>query len=434
MATFVRMPQKGLTEESAILTKWYVKEGLSVKEGQYLFALETGKATFDVEAESSGIVLKLLAAEGDEVLIKKIVCVIGSEGEAFVLPDEGDAAAPAAADSVSQQRQGPGTAPTSVPPAAPAAIGPEFFPETPAAQSAAAEPHGPVKISPRARRLARTRGLAYSLISGTGPGGRIIEDDIKAALSSQPASFSHPAAPASFAPASVTAGEYTAVPNDRVRKTIALAMHRSLQSMAQFTMFAHFDASELLAYRERCNLSAPPEAKLTINDFAAFAVSRVLLDFPRLNAHFFDDKTLLFTHVNLGIAVDTPRGLLVPTVRNADTKSLSAISREIKTLAALCREGKAAPQDLADGTFTISNIGAYNVDYFTPIINPPQTAILGIGALDYKRKKTPAGMADYPAMSLSLTVDHRAVDGAPGAAFLKALCEELENFPLLLAK
>jgi pyruvate dehydrogenase E2 component (dihydrolipoamide acetyltransferase) len=132
--------------------------------------------------------------------------------------------------------------------------------------------------------------------------------------------------------------------------------------------------------------------------------------------------------------VDTPKGLLVPTLRNADTKSLSALSCEIKNLAALCREGKAAPQDLADGTFTVSNIGAYKADYFTPIINPPQTAILGVGALDYKRKKTAAGMADYPAIYLSLTVDHRAVDGAPAAAFLKALCEELENFALLLVR
>jgi pyruvate dehydrogenase E2 component (dihydrolipoamide acetyltransferase) len=210
-------------------------------------------------------------------------------------------------------------------------------------------------------------------------------------------------------------------------------MLASMQGMAQFTMHAHFDASQLLSWRERHNQAMPPEEKLTINDLLAFAVSRVLPDFPRLNAHFHDGQTLLFSRVNLGIAVDTPRGLLVPTLRGADTKSLAALSLEIKTLAQRCREGKALPEDLSDGTFTISNIGAYSVDYFTPIINPPQTAILGIGAPGYERKKTAEGMTDYPAIYLSLTADHRAVDGAPGAAFLKALCDRLENFPLLLA-
>jgi pyruvate dehydrogenase E2 component (dihydrolipoamide acetyltransferase) len=427
MATFIRMPQKGLTEESAILTTWHVKEGDVVREGQYIFSLETGKAAFDVEAEVSGTVLKLLANEGDEVLIKKIVCVIGSPGESFVLPDEGQAAS-TAAGGVSPRDQSPNPAFAGIPGGVPAASGSSGFPESPAAQSAAVPARGKVKISPRARRLARTRGLDYSRIRGTGPGGRIIEDDLKADISPQLTT------PAASGLPSFSAGACTAVPNDRIRKTIAANMCGSLRTMAQFTMHAHFNASELLSYRERCNSAGPLEAKLTINDLLAFGVSRVLLDFPRLNAHFFDDQTLLFSHVNLGIAVDTPRGLFVPTVRNADTKNPAAISREIKSLAALCREGKASPFDLADGTFTLSNIGACNVDYFTPIINPPQTAILGVGSLDYKRGKTPAGMSDYPAMYLSLTVDHRAVDGGPGAAFLKALCEGLENFSLLLAK
>jgi len=210
-------------------------------------------------------------------------------------------------------------------------------------------------------------------------------------------------------------------------------MWNSLQSMAQFTMHAHCDVSDLLSYRERWNSVKPKEEKLTINDLVAFAVSRHLPKFPYMNAHFYENETRLFANVNLGIAVDTPRGLLVPTVRNAGEMSLAGLSREIKTLAGKCQEGKAMPVDLADGTFTISNIGAWGVDFFTPVINPPQTGILGIGAIEYRRKKTAsAGFVDYPALGLSLTVDHRAVDGAPGAAFLKALCEGLENFSLLL--
>jgi pyruvate dehydrogenase E2 component (dihydrolipoamide acetyltransferase) len=210
-------------------------------------------------------------------------------------------------------------------------------------------------------------------------------------------------------------------------------MLASTRDLAQFTMHTHFDATQFLSWRERHNQAAPPEEKLTITSLIAFALSRVLPDFPRLNAHFLGGRTLLFSHVNLGIAVDTPRGLLVPTVRRADTKSLAALSREIRILAQRCREGKALPEDLSGGTFTISSIGAYGVDYFTPIINPPQTAILGIGAPGYERRKTSEGISDYPAIYLSLTADHRAVDGVPGAAFLKALTGGLENFPLLLA-
>jgi pyruvate dehydrogenase E2 component (dihydrolipoamide acetyltransferase) len=214
------------------------------------------------------------------------------------------------------------------------------------------------------------------------------------------------------------------VPSGRAREITAASM---------FAAHARFDASRLLSYCGRCN-AAVPGAELGIADLVAFAVSRVLLDFPCLNAQVFDGEARLFAHVHLGIAVDTPQGLLFPTLRNADTKSLIALSRETRDLAALCREGKALPEDLADGTFSLSDIGACNVDCFTPIINPPQVAALGIGGLGYKRKKTGDGMADYPALGLSLSVDRRAAPGAPAAAFLEALCGELENFPLLLAK
>jgi pyruvate dehydrogenase E2 component (dihydrolipoamide acetyltransferase) len=411
------MPQKGLTEESAILTKWYVKEGDVVKEGQYIFALETGKATFDVEAEVSGTILKLAGGEGEEIAIKAVVCVIGTPGESYTLEEKPSVAA----------------AGTS---SAPAAAAPDLPVKGAAGEAAplTAGGTGEVKISPRARRLAEKEGLDYSALRGSGPGGRIIEDDIKAVPAGRKApDSSRPAMTASFFPAG-TEGEYAVVPNDRMRKIIALNMLNSLQSMAQFTMTASFDAAEIMDYHVRYNSVHSPEEKLSINDLLVFAVSRVLPDFPFMNAHFSGEETRLFTHVSLGIATHTPKGLLVPTVKNADTKSLGEISGEIKALALRCREGKALPEDLSGGTFTVSNLGRYGVNFFTPIINPPQTGILGVGAIEYKRKKTPSGIADYPAMGLSLTVDHRAVDGAPAAEFLAALCAELENFSFLLVK
>jgi len=388
------MQQRSLTEEVSILSKWYVEEGGVIKEGQYLYALETGKATFDVEAEASGTILKILASEGDEVPVKKIICVIGNPGEAFVLPGEEGSKEEFSQRHKGTEKEGASGKPVGAPIPAAAAL------PVVAASPVAAVPlaasgeavQGKTGISPRARRLALARGLNYSGISGTGPGGRILEEDVKAAL--------------------------------------AAAVHSSAQSVAQFTIYAHCDASELLSYRERWNTVKGPEI-LTINDLVAFAVSRLLPRFPYLNAHFCENETLTFSHVNLGISVETPQGLLVPTVKNADTKSLVGLSREIKTLADRCHGGGATPLDLADGTFTLSNMDAWGVDFFTPILNPPQTGILGVGTIEYRRKKGPLGMTDYPALALSLTVERRAVAGASAAAFLKALCENLENFCLL---
>jgi len=390
MAEYVRMPQKGLTEESAILSKWYVKTGDRVKPGQLLFALETGKATFDVEAEVEGTILERIGEEGDEIAVKTVVCVIGTPGESYALENAPD------------RREG--------------TVSPEK-----------------IRISPRARRLAEQNSVRIEDLTGTGPGGRIIEEDVQAVLIKKEAS-----AESSFKEMSSRAATdvevFECIPIGGIRKTIAGTMMQSLHGMAQFTITASFDATELLAYRERYNASHADSTRLSINDCILFAVSRVILDFPYMNAHSTDVEILRFKEVNLGVAVDTSKGLLVPTLRNAEDKSLATISAEVKELSGKCREGRISPEEISSGTFTVTNLGAFGVEFFTPIINPPQTGILGVGTIEYKRKKVPAGMVDYPAMGLSLTVDHRAVDGAPAARFLKALIEELEQFPLLLVK
>ena len=232
-------------------------------------------------------------------------------------------------------------------------------------------------------------------------------------------------------PASFTA-EYTDVKLSSVRKVISKAMHASLSELAQLTNHFSFDATAILAYRERVKQNAEKLClpNITINDIVLYAVSRVLKKHPDMNAHFLGDVIRQFSHVNLGIAVDTERGLLVPTLFGADTLSLAEISRKAKELAAAAQSGRISPDLLTGGTFTVSNLGALGVEMFTPIINPPQTGILGVCNITYKLKKTGE---TYPAMGLSLTYDHRAVDGAPASRFMRDLCTALENFDMLLA-
>jgi pyruvate dehydrogenase E2 component (dihydrolipoamide acetyltransferase) len=348
------------------------------------------RSTFDVEAEVEGTILERIGEEGDEIAVKTVVCVIGTPGESYTR------------ESVPNRMEGTGS------------------PEK-------------TRISPRARRLAAQNGVRIEELTGTGPGGRIIEEDVRAVLIKKEASpeSSFKGMP-SRAPTDVEAFER--IPVGGIRKTIAGTMMQSLHGMAQFTITASFDATELLAYRERYNASHSNSTHLSINDCILFAVSRVILDFPYLNAHYADVEIRRFKNVHLGVAVDTPKGLLVPTIRNAEGKTLTAISAEAKGLTGKCREGRISPEEISSATFTVTNLGAFGVEFFTPIINPPQTGILGVGTIEYKRKKVSSGMVDYPAMGLSLTVDHRAVDGAPAARFLQALIGELEQFPLLLVK
>lgn len=421
--TLVRMPQKGLTEESAILARWYVKKGDRVKEGDYLFAIETGKATFEIESESAGLVLETFGGEGDEIPIKTVVCAVGEEGEVY---------RPEKAETVSE-KEAAGAAP-----------------DTPGIASSAskrADTRQRVRISPRARRLAEQKHVDITQVSPTGPGGRIVESDIREAA--RQGAAQRPAEPVSASaatgtppPAAPAAGgnedafAFEAVPNSTTRQTIARNMCDSLGGMAQFTMTAAFDASALLGYRKTLKRQGAEAGlgDITLGDMVVFGVSRTILGFPDLNAHYSDREIRRFRHAHLGVAVDTPRGVMVPTVFCADTCSLSEISSEIKRLAGQCTSGAADPQAMSGGTFTVSNLGAWGILSFTPIINPPQTAILGVGAVEYRQKMAGEELVTYPAMTLSLTIDHRAVDGAPGARFLQALCKNLEQFTCLLAK
>jgi pyruvate dehydrogenase E2 component (dihydrolipoamide acetyltransferase) len=230
--------------------------------------------------------------------------------------------------------------------------------------------------------------------------------------------------------------QYEDVKLPNIRKVIAKSMQASLSNSAQLTLNASFDASSILEYRNKIKgqYEKLGMENITINDMIVYAVSRTLLKHKALNAHYLDDTMRYFKNVNMGVAVDTERGLMVPTLMNANLKSLNEISAEVKALAKECQAGTINPDKMKNGTFTISNLGTFDIESFTPVINPPQTGILGVNTIVQKAKEVDGLIKLYPSMSLSLTFDHRALDGAPAARFLKDLKNNLENFTVLLAR
>lgn len=419
MATPIMMPNVGISVESCILTEWHKKKGERVEAGEVLFTYETDKTTVDEPAEVGGIILEQFFAEGDDVPVMTNVCVIGEEGESFA------EFAPAGAAE---------EAPAEAAPAAGAPAAPVAQEVAPAAAPASAD--GFVKISPRARALAAKTGIDASLATPTGAEGRIVEADVRALADKGVA-----AAPAAAAPAAaaVPAAEYTDEKFSGIRRAISKSMKTSLSTIPQLTHTITFDATEIMALRKKLKANAEVLGlgNITLNDIILYAVSRVLAkpEHKALNANMLDDDNIRYFHsVNLGVAIDTDRGLMVPTIFNADKKSLDEIAAESKALAAACKKGDIAPDMLKGGTFTISNLGSFGIESFTPVINPPQTGILGVNGIEKRIKETENGLTTYPAMGLSLTYDHRAVDGAPASRFLVDLKNSLQNFSVLLCK
>jgi pyruvate dehydrogenase E2 component (dihydrolipoamide acetyltransferase) len=420
MATPVIMPRQGQSVESCIITEWKKKVGDKVAVGDVLFSYETDKSTFEEQAKVDGTLLAMFYNAEDDVPVLLNVAVIGNPGESFVefAPEGAAAAAPAAeakAETVTEA--------------------------APSLQATAARAEG---VSPRAKSAAEKLGVDPTQAAPSGPHGRVIERDVLAlakegrlgggaAQTAAPeTATAAPAAAAAATAADALAYDEIKLPN--LRRMIAKTMHDSLAEMAQLTHNTSFDATKMLAFRE--SLKAAPESmdlpKITINDIILYAVSRVLTRHEGLNAHMVGDKMRYFKHVNLGIAVDTPRGLLVPTLFAAETKSLAQISAESKMLAKSAIDGSINPDLLQGGTFTISNLGLYGIESFTPVINPPQVALLGVCAITERIRTVDGQITAYPAMGLSLTYDHRAVDGAPASRFLKDLVTALEHFDLLL--
>ena len=419
MAKAVIMPKAGITVESCIIGEWKKKIGDAVKVGDILFDYETDKAAFECESTEEGELLEIFFENGEEVPVLVNVCAIGTKGEdTSALRPEGaePAAAPAAEAAPAEAAPAPAAAPVAEAPAA------------------TVNTDGIVKISPRARELATRAGVNAALATPTGPKGRIVEKDVRELMKNPVVETVAPAATAKAPEV-----EYEDVKFSGIRRTIAKSMIDSLSGMAQLTNSHSFDATSIQRCRKEFKDAGGDLAGVTLGDMVLFAVARTLKNHPELNANIVtDEKGNLvlrkFTHVHLGVAVDTPRGLMVPTIFNADTKSITEISKELKELAAAARSGSISPDLLRGGSFTVSNLGAFGVESFTPVINPPQVAILGVCSITDRVRKTAGGLEVYPAMGLSLTYDHRSVDGAPAARFAKELCENLEKFTATLLK
>jgi pyruvate dehydrogenase E2 component (dihydrolipoamide acetyltransferase) len=443
MATEVVMPKQGNSVESCIIVDWKVSEGDMISAGDVICEAETDKSTIDVESTADGTVLKLLYAVDDEVPVMQPILIVGEPGEKVVVasekPEEKSPVVPEVKQEKSEQIQ---EAP-------------------PASSDSETISHA---ASPRARHLAAERGISLDALSPSGPKGRIIERDVlKAGEGREPLSPAarevamkeHAAVPTSgsgiggrVVAADLTTsavetsqttfpGPVTSVAVKGVRKVTARRMHESLAQTAQLTLHAQCDATQLKALRSRFKTSDPQLGlqQISINDLVLFAVSRTLLQFPFMNSHFLGDRIETFSHVHLGCAVDTPKGLLVPVIKYADQLSLASLSQECKRLAALSVEGKAQTEELSGGTFTVSNLGAMGITYFTPVLNVPEVAILGVGGISLQPVEDEDGDVSFvPQLGLSLTIDHQAVDGAPAARFLQALCANIASLDLLMAR
>ena len=447
MATPIIMPRQGQSVESCIITSWNKKVGDTVEKGDILFSYETDKSSFDEPAPESGVLLAIFHEEGDDVPCLENVCVIGSAGEDVSAFASAGEAAPAPAVAA---------APAEAAPAPAAAPAVEAAPVATVGATGA--------ISPRAKALAEKTGADLLKATPTGPNGRIIERDVQSLLDrgltvSGAASASYttavegtgangrvvladlsaPAAPVAPAAApAASAAEYEDIKMPNIRKIIAKQMCASLTEMAQLTYNTSFDATKLLALRKSLKAGAEKMglANITLNDVILYAVSRVL-KYPKhrmFNAHCLGDTVRYFNNVNIGIAVDTERGLMVPTVFGANNMSLNDISKEAKSVITAAQSGKISPDYLTGATFTVSNLGSLGIESFTPIVNPPQTAILGVDCVSKRIKEVDGEDVVYSAMGLSLTADHRVIDGADAARFLQDLTFALENIDLLMAK
>jgi pyruvate dehydrogenase E2 component (dihydrolipoamide acetyltransferase) len=417
MAEAVFMPRLGQSVESCIITEWVKKKGETVKEGDVLFCYETDKAAFEETAKVSGILLDVFYLEGDEVPVLANVAVIGKEGELV------DSFRSSSTSEITENELSTSDKSTAT------------KQDSSNVKTAASEVDLTIlvtktKISPRAKCLAQAKGISIIGIQGSGPNGRIILRDIESSLANSQKSVKSIAISTSL-PISST-NEFVEIPLSNIRKLIAKGMHASLQNSAQLTHHTSADARKILElraiYKARAEKGEIPN--ISINDLVCYATIRALEKMPAINSHFLGDRIKTFKKVNLGIAVDTERGLMVPVIRNADDLKLKALASQIKAMADLCRKGNVDPELLKseNASFTISNLGAFGIELFTPVINLPQSGILGVNTITYRPSDIGNGIiAIIPVIGLSLTYDHRSLDGAPASSFLKEIRNQIEN-------
>ena len=449
----VEMPKMGDSMEEGKILHWIKKEGEEVKKGEMLAEVETDKVNIEIEAFAGGVLRKILVPEGNSAPVGAEIALIGAPDEP--LPDYLNANGAGA----SGQRQGSLVNPLQpsprqtqsnqqykedLPVRASVGLSPE-----PTSGASAVNRQGRIFISPLARRLADEKHLDYATLQGTGPNGRIIKMDIEAALSQQrPAVATAPAPQAESVtplaaqpvpppvPATIDSGEVIEIPLTTMRRAIARRLSQSMQTAPHFYITSVIDTDKLATFRQQINEYAandPAAVKVSYNDLIVKAVAKALVRIPQVNISFAEDRLLQKKQVHIGVAVAVEQGLIVPVLRNADQRGILDIARETQRLAEATREGKLRPEEFSGGTFTVSNLGMYDVDSFTAVINPPESAILAVGSITPTPVVVDGQVVVRNRMKVTLSSDHRAIDGATAARFLQEVKRLLEEpFGLVL--
>ena len=443
----ILMPALSPTMEKGNLAKWLKKEGDKVKSGDVIAEIETDKATMEVEAVDEGTIAKILVPEGtQDVAVNDVIAVLAGEGEDVKSAGAAASAPPKAA--AEKAAEAPAAKPAAAAPpqaAAPAAKAPAAAAPAPQAAAPAAQANGHARIfsSPLARRLAKDAGIELARVTGSGPHGRVIARDVEQAKSGK--GLKAPAAAPSAAPGIAPSmsdqqiralfedGSYEVIPHDGMRRTIAQRLTASVQTVPHFYLTMDCDIGKLLEAREEINAAAPkdkekkPLYKLSVNDFVIKAMAIALQRSPNCTVSWTEAGMLKHKHSDIGVAVAMPGGLITPIIRKAETKSLSTISAEMKDFAARARARKLKPEEYQGGTTAISNLGMYGIKDFTAVINPPHATILAVGTSEERAVVRHGNIVAAHIMSVTLSCDHRAVDGALGAELIGAFKMLIEN-------
>jgi len=448
----ILMPALSPTMEKGNLAKWLKKEGDKVKSGDVIAEIETDKATMEVEAVDEGTIAKIVVPEGtQDVAVNDVIAVLAGDGEDVKAAGAGAASAPPKPEAKAEAKpESKAEAPAAKPAPAPAhAKAPTPAAAAPAPQAAAPAPqtngHARIFSSPLARRLAKEAGIELTRINGSGPHGRVIARDVEEAKSGKglkapaasPAATPGPSIAPSMSDKQILAlyepGSYEVIPHDGMRRTIAQRLTAAVQTIPHFYLTMDCDIGKLLAAREEINASAPkdkekkPLYKLSVNDFVIKALAVALQRVPNTNVSWTEAGMLRHKHSDVGVAVAMPGGLITPIIRQAETKSLSAISNQMKDFAARARARKLKPEEYLGGTTAVSNLGMYGITHFTAVINPPQATILAVGVSEERAVVRNGKIEAAHMMSVTLSCDHRAIDGALGAELIGAFKLLIEN-------
>ncbi len=446
MATAIIMPRQGNTVESCLLLEWKKAKGDKISKGEIVCEVETDKAVFEIEAPEDGVLLDTFFDEGDDIPVLINIAVIGAEGENY--------------DDLKPSQSEEASAETEDTPETKDIVVEESVKEVAATPTITSNSgvNKNVGVSPRAKRLANNKGIDPTVLPGSGPMSRVIERDIVSAInSSQPLT---PAAKATLTSGGSVPAEGSGIGGrvtshdilsssskvltkdvikeetiKGVRKIISTRMLESLQNSAQLTLNTSADATAMLALRETFKNSqlSSEFSKVNINDLIMYAVVKVLPNHPEINSLMLGDKIHYYENIHFGFAVDTPRGLMVPTIKNSQNYNLIELSSEVKRLAYACRDNKIQVEELSGATFTVTNLGNMGIDDFTPVLNLPQTAILGVSRVNLKPIQVGSEVKFVPHIGLSLTINHQVIDGAQGARFLQDLATAIKEINLVIA-